>query len=193
MNLSAAIDNAVGIHFKRRNEVWFAIPVDGATLNNLVIVYDYFAEAWTTFSGFVPSYLSTIKGRLSDYTTVYGSYSGSIFNFGSSLPSDNGTAITLVASSLFYKNLGNTVEKQWRRLFMDTDIVSSGSTLTIDMIPDHGTSIYATRYQALGTFQNRIDFGIPAKSLQFKFTYASATLPIRINGITPESRYQRNV
>ena len=193
MNLSAAIDNAVGVHFKRRNEVWFGIPVDGSTLNNLTLVYDYISDAWTTFNGFVPSVFATAKGNLSDYTTIYGSYSGAIFNFGASLASDNGTAITATATSLFYRDMGNTVEKQWRRLFVDANIMSSGSTLQIDMIPDHGTSIYATRYIAMGTFQNRIDFGIPAKSLQFKFTYASATLPININGITPESRYQRSV
>lgn len=193
MNIPAAVDNAIGIHFKKRNEVWFGIPVDGSTLNNLTIVYDYIADAWTSFNGFVPSVFSIGKGRLSDYTNFYGSYTGGIFNFGSSLPSDNGNAITNIANSLFYRDMGNTVEKQWRRLFVDANIMSSGSTLQIDLIPDHGTSIYATRYMAMGTFQNRIDFGIPAKSLQFVFTYASATLPITINGITPESRYQRSV
>lgn len=194
MNIVAAQDNAVGIHFKQRNEAWFAIPVDGATLNNIVAVYDYFADAWTTFSGFVPSVLSTMKGSLTDYTTFYGSYSGAIYNFGQSLFSDSGQAITLMAKTMFYRDLGNSVTKEWRRLFVDSTILSAASTLTINMIPDHGTSIYLTRYMGMGAYQNRIDFGIPAKSMQFQFIYANATLtPFRMYGHTPESRYERSV
>lgn len=193
MNVVAALDNAVGFHIKRRNEVWFGIPVDGATLNNLTVVYDYVADAWTTFNGFKPSSVTVAKGRMTDYYPLYGSYTGSVHNFHPTLLSDGGSAIPTFMKSLFYRTMGNTVEKQWRRLFVDSDILAAGSTLQIDMIPDHGTSIYLTRSMAVGTFQNRIDFGIPAKSLQFQFTYASATLPIRINGITPESRYQRGV
>lgn len=76
---------------------------------------------------------------------------------------------------------------------MNVDPFTPGATVTVNMIPEYGTSIYATRYMPVGGFQNRIDFGIPAKTLQFQMIYSNATLPIRINGITVESRYQRSV
>jgi hypothetical protein len=193
MNIDAALDSAVGFHFKKRNECWFCIPVDGSTQNNLAIVYNYVTDSWTTFNGFFPSDVAIARGYLSDYTGIYGSYSGAIFNFGQSLTSDNGTGITTFLKTTFYREEGNSITKQWRRLYIDSDILAFGATLQVDMIPDHGTSIYATRYILAQPFQTRIDFGIPAKAMQFQFTYCNATLPIRINGLTVEHRFQRSV
>jgi len=51
MNLTAAKDNAVAIHNRLSNQAWFAIPCDGSTENNCVIVYDYLLDAWTIFEG----------------------------------------------------------------------------------------------------------------------------------------------
>jgi hypothetical protein len=193
MNLDAALDGAVGIHFKKRNECWFGIPVDGSTINNLTIVYNYVTDSWTTFNGFNVSDMTIARGPFTDYTALYGSYSGAIFNFGQSLTSDNGIGITTFLKTTFYREEGNSITKQWRRLYIDSDILAFGATLQVDMIPDHGTSIYATRYILAQPFQTRIDFGIPAKAMQFQFTYCNATLPIRINGLTVEHRFQRSV
>lgn len=193
MNIPAAIENALAIHLKINNQVWFCIPVDGATMNNLAVIYDYFADSWTTYSGFVPSALTIAKGRTGEYNALYGSYSGAVFNFGSTLLSDNGTGITCQIQTLFYREMGQSVEKQFRRLFLNTDIMSVTSTILAEMIADYGTSVSIGRTMQVGAFQNRIDFGIPAKALQFRFTYCNATLPIRINGITVESRFQRAV
>ena len=41
MNLSAALEKAVAIHYNLWNQIWFGIPVDGSTVNNLTVVYDY--------------------------------------------------------------------------------------------------------------------------------------------------------
>jgi len=52
LNISVAKEKAVAVHYKYRNQVWFGIPVDNSSVNNLTVVWDYLIEAWTFFEGF---------------------------------------------------------------------------------------------------------------------------------------------
>lgn len=193
MNVDAAIDNAVAVHNKEDNELWFGIPTNGSTLINTTVVYDYVVDAWTKYEGFNPSSLAIARNRLSSPSPIYGDYSGSIYNFGASLPADNLNGLTTIVKTYFLHDLGQSTEKQWRRLYLNVDpIVGLTASININLCANYGASINASRTMYLNPFQSRIDFGIPAKSLQVQFTSYSSTLFIKIYGYTIESRFQRN-
>jgi hypothetical protein len=61
------------------------------------------------------------------------------------------------------------------------------------MRQDYGASIVYSVTFPVSPFQNRIDFGIPAKSLSFEFIKQSATTIIKFHGFGVGGRYQRNV
>lgn len=194
MNIDAAKENAVAIHNRFRNEVWFSIPCNGATLNNCTIVYDYLSNGWTKFEGFMPSSLSYVRSTFHAQRAFFGSYSGSIFNFDENIPNYAGQAMTCVIKSRFLSEMGKSTQEQFRRLFLDTDPVPAGvSSVLINFFQDYGSSIIIQRQMGQAPFQSRIDFGISAKSLAFQLIHANASLPIRVNGWTVESRFQRNV
>lgn len=191
MNLTAARDNAVAIHNRLRNEVWFGIPVDGATLNNMTVVYDYYSKAWTTFQGFNPSSLAVIRGPFDQSRAFYGSYEGSVHFSSASIFSHNGTPMTFKVQTQYYNQLGQSITSQWRRLFTNTSVV--GATLTVRFRTDNEDDIQDERYVSTGAFQSRLEFGIPSKNLSIEYEFVSASLPIRIDGFTLESRLQRKV
>ncbi len=195
MNLAAARDNACALHFKEFNEVWFSFPINGATMNNVTAVFDYVAEGWTKYEGFNASVLFQGVGTLPNRSIFYGGYSGNLFNFGQSLFSDNGSAITCMVDSAYIASIGETVTKQYRRFYMNVDAIpGSSQAIDIQFTQDFNQGAVAatgTIYQS--PFQTRLDFGIPAKAINFKATHVSATLPFRLNGFGFESRFQRNV
>lgn len=193
MNYDVALRTACMVHDKLRNQVICAIPVDGSTSNNIMMVFDYVAKAWTTYtSSFTPTVFSRIKGRYNLKAAFYGSASGTINWFGSSFLSDNGSGITTSFKSRFLDDMGNSVEKQARRLYLDADV---GDTFIIptNFYQDRGGSIVYSTTVVLGSFQQRIDFGIPCKSVAFEIVNLSTTSRLRINGFTLETRLQRRV
>ena len=193
MNVSAARRNATAVHYKQLNEVWFSFPIDGSTINNITIVYDYVSNAFTTYKGFNPSSITVGKGALSEQTVLYGGYTGQVINFGSSLVSDFNGSISCVIDTRYIGDLGQSVEKQFRRLFLNTNTFSVTNTIRVDFTQDYNASIVASQNIYLNQFQPRIDYGIPAKALQAKFVYSNASLPIRVDGFTIEYRFQRDV
>lgn len=194
MNIDAAINNACGVHDKYRNQVTWGIPVNGATFNNLTIVYDYLADAWTTKDGYNPAITSYVQSSFPRQRVFYGSYSGSIHYISSDLYNNNGQGITFSMQSKFHNIFGNSRTGQYRRLFVDTDPIPGATIpLTINFRVDEQPDIVLTRTIYFNQYQTRIDFGIPAKSLSIEFVASSASFPIRINGYTLEARLQRNV
>lgn len=192
MNVNAAKENAVAIHNRLRNEIWFGIPCNGSTTNNCTIVYDYVVQAFTVFDGFSPSSLAIMKGANTTDVAFYGSYSGSVHHFGESLFSDNGQGFTCLAQSRYIGEMGKSVTEQYRRLYLDINPeIGQTATIDINFRQDYGSSIVLSREMYSTPFQSRIDFGIPAKSLSTEFSNYS-TLPIQIHGFTLESRFQRN-
>jgi hypothetical protein len=84
MNVAAARTEAIMLHVKDRNEVWCAIPIDGASRNNLIVVYDYLSDAWYTRE--TPNELSALAliSLGNNKQLVYsGSASGTIHSWGS--------------------------------------------------------------------------------------------------------------
>lgn len=192
MNIPAALDQACALHVREFNEVWFAIPVDGSTVNNLIIVYDYILMAWTKYEGVKASSLATIIGTLPRRSVLYGGYTGAVFNFGASYLADNGQAFTCLIDSKFMSNLGESIEQQYRRLFLNCEpITGATSPITVNMRTNYGSTIQLTRTMYQNPFQSRIDFGLSAKTIQFEMAQTSASLPMTIYGWTFESRYQR--
>lgn len=195
MNYDAAVENACGIHDKFRNMVMWAIPTNGATFNNTIICYDYLLESWTTYTGINPATIALVRGPLTQKTPFFGGYSGTISNFGTSLMGDNGQAITCIIQSRFVSELGNSIEKQWRRLFLNTDpITGTTAPINISLYSNYEAVAPAatyTMYQA--PFQSRIDFGISSKSFAFGAVQSSATLSFRLHGFSIDYRFQRAV
>jgi len=194
MNINSARNAATAIHAKLRNEIWFAIPYNGATLNNLIVAYDYAVNAFTKYDGPFPSSLGYLKATFSLPTAFYGSYSGTISYFGSSFLGDNGSAINCHFKTRFLHDMGNSVTKQFRRFYVDLDpVIGSTSALNISFYTDYSTTAGLTRTMYQAPFQSRIDFGLPAKSMAVELSNNTATDPVRIHGFTIESRFQRAV
>lgn len=194
MNRTAARENAAAIHVKDANEVWFAIPIDGSTVNNAVVVYDYLSEEWFRYEGFNASSLFIAKGAQSKRVPFYGGYSGNLFNFGISLMGDNGSAITCMVKTAYSIAGDHTEERQWRRFYIDVDpVLGTTQAIQINMRTNYGSTIQLSRTMYQNPFQSRVDFGIPSRSIQAEIVHASATLPFKLNGYTFESRFQRSV
>lgn len=194
MNIAVALDRATMVHDKQRNEVLIGIPVNGSTVNNVTVVYDYLSDCWTKYDSYNPAIYATAKQRFNTKTTFYGGYSGQVMNFGQSLSSDNGIGFTTYFKTGFHSDGGFTETKMWRRLWTNVD-EATGATVpcNINFFQDYGSSIVLNRTSYLSPFQTRLDFGIPAKSVAFEFSKFSATTMIRYYGHGFAYRSQRNV
>lgn len=194
MNISAARDNACAIHYRDYNELWFSIPTDGATYNNTIVVYDYLCDKWTTYKGIEASHLFLAKGNRSKKTVFVGGYTGNLITIGASLTSDSGVGITTSFKTAFMYPSGQSVENMYRRFFLNIEPIA-GATLpiTVNFYKNYGTSLAGNYTMYRNAFQNRIDFGISAKSLQTEIIHSSASYPLTLYGFTIEHRYQRSV
>lgn len=213
MNVSAAVQRAHAIHYKERNEVWFHIPINGATINNIVVVYDYQANAWTTFkaqklkstamasiyTGFT---MSDVTKSLENKTYIFGSIGASLYNFSASLTGDDGAGLTLSFRTKFHDAGGSkSSTAQFRRFFLDAKFSSgnnqiNGQTVALSFYANYvSNTISLTLPLGMTTFtENRVEFGIPAKSLAAEVAFgASTNMRVNFYGYTIESRYQRSV
>jgi len=194
MNYSSALTEACAAHDKLRNQVLFAIPIDESTTNNITVVYDYVANAWTYHQGYNASIFAEIQGRNTIKRLFNGDYNGRVNWFSASFLSDNGSAITLSYKTRYLHDLGDSVQKQFRRLYVNADQLSATLSNKINFYQDYGTSIVLATTLNLGAFQERIDYGISAKSLAYELISVNTTSsPLKINGFTIESRMQRKV
>ena len=195
LNVSAALDKAVGVHYIERNQVWFGIPVGDSTENNLTVVYDYLLDAWTFVDGFNPRAFAPIKQGLNKSTVWYGDYSGSVQYMSPSFYSYNGTAFTCLIQTGFDAPDGQDVTNMFRRLFLDVN-TASGATGAIDVevFKDYNkSSIQQTFTIYQSQFQTRQEFGVMAKSVGFKMYHSSPSLPLLVNGYDVQRRYLRKV
>jgi hypothetical protein len=193
MNVDAAKDSATAIHDRLNNQVKFSIPVDGSTLNNMTIVYDYLAKAWTTEIGYKPSVNAMIRGRLDKPVHFYGGYTGTLHHFGASFLGDNSQGMTCLIKTRFFNAGSNSIEKQFRRLFLDCQTQSVTAPIQINIRQDYGSSVQVTRTMYQAPFQSRIDFGLMAKAVNFEMTASGESADLQVNGFTVESREQRRV
>lgn len=193
INIPAALQNAVAVHYRRRNQVWFAVPIDASSVNNVILVYDYLIDAWTKYDGLSPSTLFIAQGVKQNLVPFIGGYTGTLANTGEALTSDFGNAITCMITTHFTVARQQTIESQYRRFYLDVDpIVGFTAPVEINLRSNYGTSNVITRTMYQTPFQSRIDFGIPARSIQAQIVQQSATLGFKINGYTWASRFQRD-
>jgi len=191
MNVAACRENAKMTYDKQRNQILCDIPVDGATYANLTVVYDIISKAWTTYSGYAPASIARTQIPSKD-TIIYGGYSGLVSYFGASFTTDNGVGFTCLAKSGFLTDMGNSVTKVFRRLFLDASPVGASSSIAINLYQDYGASKIVTRTMYQNPFQSRIDFGVSGKSLSVEFVMGS-TFSLAMHGFTIEYRFQRAV
>jgi hypothetical protein len=177
------------IHVKKKNQVWFCS-------NPYILVYDYELNAWTIFDNIAIDQRSTAEvlpygATIRDVTWwETGASYHNLVRFNDTLNTDQGSTITLLAKTRFHKKLGDSVQEEFRRLYVDVDTVGSTQGVTINFYPNYGTSVYLTRNTYLDAFNKRLDFGISAKSLSVELIMR-ASQAIRINGYTIESRFLR--
>lgn len=195
MNLSAAMEKACAVHHHYRNQIWFGIPVDGSTQNNLTVVYDYLVDAWTFFDGFNASSFGFITGALSKDTVWRGNYSGMIYFHSESFYGDNGIGISCVPFSRFEQFQGENSTNVWRRLFLDVG-TASGLTGVINgqVFSDYNrTTVQATFSMYQNVFQSKAEMGVVGKAVAVQFSHHSASLPFLMNGYSWTKRNLRNV
>lgn len=194
MNLTAAKENAVGVHHLYRNQLWWGIPIDGSTQNNFTVVYDYLVNAWTFFDGFSPASFAYIQSGLNKPTVWRGSYSGHISYFGESFFSDSGRGISCVVFTRFENDGGENQSSIWRRLFLDVNSVGVSQPIIGKMYSNYDTTtVQATFTMYQNQFQSRAEMGVLGKSVAAQFSHSSTSLPFRINGYGFANRGLRNV
>jgi hypothetical protein len=195
MNLSAAIEYACAVHYQDRKQVWFGIPVNGSTVNNLTVVYDYALNAWSFIDGFSPASFAQIKGPLSSTSNWFGNYSGMINYMSPSFFAHNGVGMTCVIETVFDAPDGRDVTNMFRRLFLDVN-TQSGVTgvINVEVVKDFNrSSVQATFAVYQSEFQTRADFGVMAKAVAFKMYHNNVSLPLTINGYDVQRRFLRKV
>lgn len=194
INISAALENACAVHYKFRNQIWFGIPIDNSTQNNITIVWDYLVNAWTIFEGFNVASMALVKGSLTRPTAWRGDYSGMIYYHGESFYGDNGAGITCLARPHWDK-LAENQTWLWRRFFLDVGTVSGlTGQITGKVFSDYDSStVQATFSMYQSQFQSRAEMGVQAKAVTAEFAHYSASLPLLINGFSWARRNLRNV
>lgn len=195
MNLDAAKEKSVGVHHLYRNQFWWGIPVDGSTVNNLTIVYDYLVGAWTFFDGFNPASFAYIKAQLPRPSVWRGDYSGFVHFIGESFFSDSGQGITCLALTHFENEGGENQTTIWRRLFLDVATTSGGTgVINGEVFSNYNvTTVQATFSMFQNQFQTRAEMGVVGKAIASKFSHFSASLPLLLNGYGWGKRGLRNV
>lgn len=194
MNLSVARQTAEMRFMKNRNEVWISIPVDGSSVNNLLLIYDINIEAWAFWDGINIAVMAKMIGRNSSETSFFGDYQNRLNTFGSSLMGDNGSGFTSMVKFRYEHPEGQSVEKIFRRLFVNAESVTSRATLPIEtrLRANYGSSYQVAASLVLTKFQNYENFGISSKSLSVEISHFSATDSMRLHGYALEHRFQRN-
>jgi len=202
MNLAAAKQRAIMIHVKARNEIWTAIPINGATFNNHMVIYDYVANAWSEWSGPLPASMIMGVDPNQAQTPIYGGQSANIQYFNSGLFTDGGQGFTCSVTPRYFggmnHEMGFSVEKLFRKLYFDiTDNNNTGQTtvMSVKLLTDFGTSnaVQSQTFAMAGGFtQTRIDFGVAGKAMTYQLSFVPQTAALNFNGYTIEYRYQRN-
>lgn len=195
MNVTAAKTQAIMLHVKERNEVWCAIPIDGATYNNIVIIFDYSTPqgAWRTRTIDKVTAINRLNRGVEKDRIYQGTFSGMISSYGHSLTTDLGIGITQTIKTRFHADLGHSVEKQWRRLYLDAK-VPSGSTqvFAVNFYTDQGATPAQSSTMILSKTQNRMEIGLASRDLAIELFY-NGTEFLQFNGYTLEYRLQRLV
>lgn len=213
MNVTAAQKTAMAYHFEQRNEVWFAIPIDGSNENNLILIFDYIANGWyarkssSNFTTLQEFFTQTLVRGITASTVflnsplLYTGHPGGSFGFfGSSFTTDFGSGITCSFKTRYHTE-GKSSTNEWRRFYLDTG-PWAGTTLSFgaNFYANYSTStisltrtIYAVGSPYTGPQESRIDFGIPAKSLSVEVAYSTSTNTpaFKVYGYTIESRFLR--
>lgn len=193
MNVPAAQNNAWMVHHKDRNQIWCGIPINGSTQINQIVVYDYLLNAFTHFDGLKTASAAVAFGDRMISTVYFGGYSSFLGRFGSSLTSDFGNGITVMAKTRFITELGQSIQKMWRRLSIN-QVSAIGATISwnVNYYADYQSTVGYTNLMSGNTFQIRSDFGIPAKSLSIQVVASNSSDIMQLQGYTIESRFQRN-
>lgn len=192
MNIQAAQNNAWMLHNKQRNQIWCGIPVNGSTLINQIVVYDYLLNAWTHFDGLNTACATPGYGSLPLQTVYFGGYSSYLGVFGSSITSDFGLTITAYAQTQYFSDLGQSVEKMWRRLMINTiSGIGATSIWNIAFYANYMSAISLTASMGGISLTARYELGISAKALSVRFSTSTTTDTLQLQGLTVESRYQR--
>lgn len=193
INWDGAPTYACMVHDKARSQVLISVPTGVNTIPDLILVYDYKIGAWTHYDGLnVTAFLNGI-GRFKKDTTFFGNYSGMINHFGSSFLTDNGVGITTYLKPRFLHDMGDSTQKQFRRLFVNTNSAGTTVVFNTNFYQDYGTSIVKSMTIVQTGFQSRTEFGISAKSLAFEMSSIQTNIRLTIFGFTIESRMQRRV
>lgn len=194
MNYEWAQQIAIISHQKMRNEIWCCIPIDGATYNNIVVVYDYVSKGWTTYEGVNASALIATALTMPIPQPVIGSSGGRIAQMGVSNFADFGGVYTTCVRFPFVTNYGWSTDQVFRRLFVDTDpLIGNNRAFQVNMYGNMlNTASYSVATTFGATYQFRIDFGLYGKSISTEI-YEASTFALKLNGYTVVSRFQREV
>jgi hypothetical protein len=194
MNLSVAKNTAQMIYMKERSEVWTLIPIDNSTINNMLVVFDTVSNQWYFWDGPNISILAKMIGRNGKVTPFFGDYSNRVNTFGTSFFGDNGSGFTQLVQFRYENPMGNSVEKLFRKAFVDAESLAGNATLGIDikLRANYGASYQVGTTMAFTSIQDELQFGIPARSLSVEISHFSAVDSIRLHGYALEHRWLRN-
>jgi len=185
------IFKAYAVHIKKRREVWFCA-------SETCVVWNYDVQAWTCYDRLGisaetgPALINYGSTRTDLSYWRQGASFQELVRFNDSVFTDLGSDVTLIHQTRFHKRLENTTQELWRQLFFNYAVPGATQSVTLQLIPDYGSSIYAERSSYLDAFQKRVQFGISSRSLSVKSILKSSQ-QIRFNGYALESRFLRRV
>lgn len=128
--------NAVSCVQKDENRYWCSVSDSGSNENDIVLVWDYFNNAWSIYDGISASSLSIFYVNGNEERPYFGDYGGFVYRADdSSQVDDNPAGVTTAISSYYYTN--------WRHY---GDLVNQKGTDQIVVYYEHSNSVLTVGY-----------------------------------------------
>lgn len=201
---------------QNKNKYWCAFTTSGATTNNRVMVWDFFNNAWSVYSGINASAMTTVYVDGIEERPYFADYAGFVYRADvSGLDSDYPANVETLINAYYWTNwkhyddLINTKGPKQVNIFYQTD----NSVLTFGYSYDFeegiqyqntfslstGTSVYGTAIYGTGTYAGsggsfkRRDVASRGKVVRFYFANSTISEGFRIDGFGSLPHLETNV
>jgi len=205
---------STSINQKNKNRYWCSFTSSGQSTNDRVIIWDYFNNAWSIYTGIAASSLTTIYLNGTEERPYFSDYSGSTYR--SDLgTSDNPLGVATAISayyitnwrsyndlvnqkgipqvSIYYQNSTSVLTLAYAYDFEDVDQFSQNFSLSAggDV---YGTGAYGTAlYGGKGGATKRRDLTGRGRVVRFKFQNTTLNEVFQIDGMGTLAYLETNV
>jgi len=127
---------SVSLVQKDKNRYWCAVTQSGSTTNDLILVWDYFNNAWSIYDGMAASAMATFFVTGTTETPYFGDYDGFVYKADDSTETDdNPLGVATAITSYYYTN--------WRSY---SDLVNQKGTDQVVLYFVHSNTVLTFGY-----------------------------------------------